>query len=87
MKTTIDGAGRLVIPSEIRQRAGLRAGAEVDVRIRDGIIEIEPQAAPVRLVQDGPLLVAVVDDHAPPLTREIVEDIRDSLRDERTSAQ
>lgn len=87
MKATVDGAGRIVIPREIRQRAGLRTGAEVEVRLREGVIEIEPPAATVRLVQDGPLLVAVADDNTPPLSREMVEDIRESLRNERIPGQ
>lgn len=35
MKTTIDQAGRVVIPAEVRRRAGLRAGAELEVTVAD----------------------------------------------------
>jgi AbrB family looped-hinge helix DNA binding protein len=83
MKTTVDAAGRVVIPKEIRRQAGLGAGAEVDVRWRDGLIEIEPAGQAIRLVHDGPLLVAVADGDAEPLTPEQVEGIRDRLRRER----
>ena len=83
MKTTIDSAGRLVIPKEIRRQAGLRPGMELEVRWADGQIEIEPRLLPVRLVQQGPLLVAVADGEAEPLTNEMVEEIRESLRRER----
>jgi len=31
MRTTIDRAGRVVIPAAIRERAGLTAGAELEV--------------------------------------------------------
>ncbi len=43
MKTTIDAAGRLVIPKKIREEAGLKPGTALDVRVRDGVIEIEPE--------------------------------------------
>ncbi|HZS92352.1 MAG TPA: AbrB/MazE/SpoVT family DNA-binding domain-containing protein, partial [Chloroflexota bacterium] len=42
MKTTMDAAGRLVIPREIRRQAGLQPGMPVEVRWHDGRIEIEP---------------------------------------------
>jgi AbrB family looped-hinge helix DNA binding protein len=35
MKTTIDKAGRLVIPKRLRDRAGIKEGAEVDIRLND----------------------------------------------------
>ncbi|MGE5278116.1 MAG: AbrB/MazE/SpoVT family DNA-binding domain-containing protein, partial [Acidobacteriota bacterium] len=33
MKTTIDAAGRLVIPRRIRREAGLEAGSELEIRL------------------------------------------------------
>ena len=36
MKTTIDKAGRVVIPAIIRERAGLAPGVEIDVRVSEG---------------------------------------------------
>jgi AbrB family looped-hinge helix DNA binding protein len=58
MITTMDSAGRLVIPSEIRREAALEPGTPLDVRCRDGVIEIEPQALPITLQRKGRLLVA-----------------------------
>jgi AbrB family looped-hinge helix DNA binding protein len=46
VKAAIDKAGRVVIPSEIRRRAGLRPGTELEVVIEDD--------ASVRLVRDVP---------------------------------
>ncbi|MCC7104725.1 MAG: AbrB/MazE/SpoVT family DNA-binding domain-containing protein, partial [Chloroflexi bacterium] len=83
MRTTIDAAGRLVIPREVRRQAGLQPGLPVDVRWRDGRIEIEPAPAPVRLVRRGRLLVAVPEEAVPPLRTETVEAVREALRDER----
>jgi len=40
MRATIDKAGRVVIPSRIRSRAGLQAGADLDIRYEDGEIRI-----------------------------------------------
>lgn len=80
MKTTIDSAGRLVIPKAIRERAGLRPGVPLSIRLEAGRIEIEPEPANVRLVRKGPLLVAVVEDPAPPLTPDAVEEVRETLR-------
>jgi bifunctional DNA-binding transcriptional regulator/antitoxin component of YhaV-PrlF toxin-antitoxin module len=38
-----DAAGRLVIPAEIKRAAALEPGVPLEVRWRDGVIEIEPQ--------------------------------------------
>jgi AbrB family looped-hinge helix DNA binding protein len=80
MKATIDGAGRLVIPSEIRRAAGLVAGSELEVRLRGGVVELEPASASVRLVKRGSLTVAAGDEARPPLSEETVRDTVDSLR-------
>ncbi len=58
MIITMDPAGRLVIPSEIRREAALEPGTPLEVRCRDGVIEIEPQPLAVTLQRKGRLLVA-----------------------------
>jgi AbrB family looped-hinge helix DNA binding protein len=83
MRTTIDAAGRLVIPREIRRQAGLRPGTPLDVRWQDGRIEIEPVALPVDLVRKGRLLVAVPKSPLEPLAAQTVEETRRALRRER----
>ena len=83
MKTTIDAAGRLVIPKEIRREAGLKPGVLLEVRLRDGRIEIEPAPLPVKLVRKGKLLVAVPERNVGVLTSETVERTRRALRRER----
>jgi AbrB family looped-hinge helix DNA binding protein len=83
MRTTIDAAGRLVIPKEIRRQAGLEPGAPVEIRFKDGQIEIEPVLLPVKLVRKGRFLVAVPEIPVPPLTTELVESTLDELRAER----
>src|SRR5690349_14902238 len=85
MKTTIDAAGRLVIPKEIRREAGLRPGMLLEVRWREGRVEIEPAPLPVKLERKGRFLVAIPQREVPPLTTETVERTRRALRHERSS--
>lgn len=56
MRTTIDKAGRLVIPRPIRDRIGLAGGGQVDVELDGAGIRIEPVAGS-ELRVDGGLLV------------------------------
>lgn len=55
---TMDAAGRIVIPAEIRREAGLQPDTPLEVRWHDGVIEIEPCPLPVKLARKGRLLVA-----------------------------
>lgn len=80
MRTTIDRAGRLVVPKKIRDEAGISAGSELTIRVADGRIEIEPAPLEVRLVKRGRLTVAVPHKRVPPLTDEIVGRTLDRLR-------
>ena len=83
MKTTIDAAGRLVIPKDIRREAGLKPGMPLEVRWREGKIEIAPESLPVTLQRRGRLLVAVPQKEPGPLRAETVERTRRVLRRER----
>ena len=58
MRTTIDKAGRVVIPAAIRERAGLTAGAELEIVEDDLGVRLERVAAGPRLVRVGRRLVA-----------------------------
>lgn len=80
MRTTIDPAGRLVIPKRIRDRLGLRGNEQVEITERDGRIEIEPAPTDVELVREGSILVARPDRPLPPLTDEIVRETLDRVR-------
>jgi AbrB family looped-hinge helix DNA binding protein len=77
---TIDRAGRLVIPKEIREAAGIEPGMPLVVTCRDGRIEIEPRRRPVRIVQKGRLQVAISADTDDPLTREVVSATQQKVR-------
>ena len=58
MKTSIDKAGRVVIPASIRERAGLVAGSELDITLEDSEIRLQRVAPGPRLVKVGRRLVA-----------------------------
>jgi AbrB family looped-hinge helix DNA binding protein len=85
MKTTIDAAGRLVIPRELRRQLDIRPGMQLDVQVRDGRLEIEPAASEVELVRRGRFLVAVSQEETPPLTSDTVHATLDAVRMERAA--
>ena len=81
MKTTIDHAGRLVVPKKIREQAGIVPGSELTIRVVDGRIEIEPAPLNVRFVKRGSLTVALPrDSTVPPLTRDVAHRTLSELR-------
>jgi AbrB family looped-hinge helix DNA binding protein len=58
MQTTIDKAGRVVIPAAVRERAGLSPGTALEVTVDELGIRLERVAAGPRLVKVGRRLVA-----------------------------
>lgn len=80
MRTTIDAAGRIVVPKPLRQELGLQAGQELEVSVRDGRIEIEAVPVPMRLVRRKGILVAVPERPLPPLTTDQVRDAIERVR-------
>ena len=58
MRTTIDKAGRVVIPAALRERAGLTPGSELEITEDDIGIRLTRIAAGPRLVKVGRRLVA-----------------------------
>ena len=59
MRITIDKAGRVVIPNQLRRQIGLVAGAQLEATVEDGRLVIEPVANEVAVVEEDGLLVAV----------------------------
>jgi AbrB family looped-hinge helix DNA binding protein len=72
--STIDGTGRVVIPAEVREKAGLKEGTPLRVTYRDGRIEIEPMPRGVRIFERGHLSVAIPETPSEPLTNERVSE-------------
>lgn len=80
MRTTIDSAGRVVIPKDIRVRVGLTGSHAVEITERDGLIEIEPAPTPMKLKRHRSGTAAVPHTELPPLTDEIVRDTIERTR-------
>lgn len=80
MKSTIDGAGRLVVPKALRVALGFHPGQELEVAIRDGRLEIEIAPTEMALQGTGDSIVAVPMRKLPPLTTELVRATLDHVR-------
>ncbi|WP_248579552.1 AbrB/MazE/SpoVT family DNA-binding domain-containing protein [Nocardioides sp. InS609-2] len=76
MRTTIDSAGRIVVPKPVRDAMGLLPGRAIDVVFTDGRIEIEIAPASVRISDAGGLPTLVPEADLPPLTE---QDVRDTI--------
>ena len=58
MRTTIDKAGRVVIPAAARERAGFTPGTELEITVEETGLRIERVAPGPKLVRVGRRLVA-----------------------------
>jgi AbrB family looped-hinge helix DNA binding protein len=72
---------RLVVPKDIREQAHIEAGVPLEIRCRDGRIEIEPAPRVVEIVKRGRLRVAVPAHASTGLTAGVVRRTRDRVRD------
>jgi AbrB family looped-hinge helix DNA binding protein len=80
MKTTIDAAGRIVVPKALRQALGLKPGQPIEIRAGDGRLEIEIAPTPMQLKKRGRGVVAVPEDGLPPLTADEVRETLERVR-------
>ena len=70
MRTTIDAAGRLVVPKALREQLGFAPGVDLELEAVDGRLEV---SVPSRVrVEDGPHGVRFAADAAEPLNAEQV---------------
>jgi AbrB family looped-hinge helix DNA binding protein len=58
MRTTIDKAGRVVIPAAVREKAGLAPGTALEITVDDTGVRLERVAPGPKLVRVGRRLVA-----------------------------
>ncbi len=80
MQTTIDRAGRVVIPKALRDELGLGEGGDIVVTARDGRIEIEPVTVAMRVITTDSGPVIEPDVALPPLRTEEVQATLDRVR-------
>ncbi|CAN5534435.1 AbrB/MazE/SpoVT family DNA-binding domain-containing protein [soil metagenome] len=80
MRTTIDRAGRLVVPKPLRDELGLQPGQELELQARDGRLEVEPATTPVTLVEEDGAVFAVPDRDLPLLTADQVRATLERVR-------
>lgn len=80
MRSTIDGAGRVVIPKPFRDELGLGGGTELEILLSDGAIQIEPAPTPMRIEGKGRDVFAVADREMPTLTATQVRDALEQTR-------
>ncbi len=57
MKTTLDRFGRVVVPKDIRDRLGLRPGAEIEIDEKGNEVVLKPvEHEPPLMVKEGILV-------------------------------
>jgi AbrB family looped-hinge helix DNA binding protein len=80
MRSTIDRAGRIVVPKALRDALGLRPGQILELEVRDGRLVVEITPTPMRLEGEGDRLAAVPLEPVPPLTAEQVRETLEQVR-------
>ncbi|OHU94748.1 AbrB/MazE/SpoVT family DNA-binding domain-containing protein [Mycobacterium talmoniae] len=84
MKTTIDKAGRVVIPKSMRDRHGLAPGTELEVVDSGDRLEFllpDERDNALLVEKDGRLIISAASGK--PTTLDDMLSVRDSLRDSR----
>ncbi len=74
MKTTIDKAGRLVVPKVLRDRLGLHSG-EVEITADGASLRVEPVFDDSLVEKDGRL---VIHSSNAAITDELVRELKDA---------
>jgi AbrB family looped-hinge helix DNA binding protein len=78
MRTTIDTAGRIVVPKRLRDQLGFAAGTELELEAVDGRLEV---AVPSRVrVEDGPHGVRFAANNEKPLSTGQVRELMEARR-------
>jgi AbrB family looped-hinge helix DNA binding protein len=77
MRTTIDSAGRIVIPRSLRERVGMIGQGEVEIEVDGAAIRVEPIAGEGLVDEDGLLVIPAI---GMPITNDMVRELRDAER-------
>lgn len=77
MLTTIDAAGRIVVPKALREALGLRAGSHVDISRYGAGLHLVPTGRTARLFEEDGALVATSDT---PIDDDVVLGLLDAGR-------
>jgi AbrB family looped-hinge helix DNA binding protein len=81
MATTIDAAGRVVIPQALRRRLGLHGGTKLEIEEIDGAIVLRPASKVHMEIADDGMPILRAPKGTPPLTtddvRQLVEESRE----------
>jgi AbrB family looped-hinge helix DNA binding protein len=80
MRTTIDSAGRLVVPKPFREALGAGRGGTVEIDLVDGQVIVSAPESSKRVVQREGRSVIVADEPCPPLTDELVSEVLRAVR-------
>lgn len=71
MRTTIDAAGRVVIPKALRDKVGLVAG-EVDLSVEGAVVRLQPIAGEGIVAKRGRMVIP----DGPPVSNSDVQRLR-----------
>lgn len=80
MRSTIDSAGRVVIPKPLREAIGLADGGPIEIELVDGALRVAPPTVAKRIEDRGGRATIVPDEDLPPLSDDVVRDVRDATR-------
>jgi AbrB family looped-hinge helix DNA binding protein len=80
MRTTIDAAGRIVVPKRLRDEMGVQPGQVLELELRDGRLEVEIAPVEVRLERRRHGLVGVPAERLPTLTAQLVRQTLERAR-------
>jgi AbrB family looped-hinge helix DNA binding protein len=72
MRTTIDAAGRIVVPKRLRDEMGLQPGQILELEVCDGRLQVEIAPVDIRLEKRRHGPVAVPEQQIPTLTADTV---------------
>jgi AbrB family looped-hinge helix DNA binding protein len=80
MQTTIDAAGRIVVPKRLRDELGLIGGERLEIRAHDGTLEVDIIPAPMHLEERDGVPSAIPSEPLPALTAQQVREVLERVR-------